>query len=274
MTAETAPIQRQDGENTKRLLSFMLLFALVAELPCPLVAQAGSQAGGLPAVAARVSALEAAVTALQTTVTALQTANNNLQNALNAEVAARTAGDNALQAALNQETTERKSADAALQTQTTGLQGALSTETTNRLNGDLHLEDLITAGIGGKAFSTSVSQADLPNGASTTVAALGTTANPLPPGHYLVTAKGWVFNPEHDAFWLCFLFLNDSPGFFDQIDVITESEGLNATNSQAAFMLEGVITLTAPGKVKMDCQSGEASSDVHDIKLIAVQVTE
>jgi len=102
----------------KRQLDVMLVAALAASLvlalPSPRDAQAESQKGGLPALAAEswrptsrpsvptlesvVTTLQATVATLQTSVTALQTANTNLQNALNAEIAARMAADSALQA--------------------------------------------------------------------------------------------------------------------------------------------------------------------------------
>jgi hypothetical protein len=204
--------------------SFALLFALVTSLVValsgPLVARADSQAGGLPAVADRVSALEAAVTSLQI-------ANTNLQNALTAETAARTAGDNALQAAntsvqnaLNAEIAARSAGDSALQAANTNLQSALNAEIAARSAGDSALQAAIgqeaaarqsadsalSAALStakGKAFQTFVPNFGLVNGNEAVVATLG----PLPPGDYFVIARATVRNASHDAAWFCFLEL-------------------------------------------------------------------
>ena len=123
--------------------SIVLVFLLVV-LGGMTVPDAGAnEAGGLPALDARVKALEttvaslqAANTTLQATVASLQAANATLQTALNMEIAARVTGDTTLQMALTQETTQRSAAIASLQT-------ALNTETANRMSGDLHVQDLV-----------------------------------------------------------------------------------------------------------------------------------
>jgi hypothetical protein len=252
----------------KRRPSFALLVALVASLLValsgPLVARADSQAGGLPAVADRVSALEAAVTSLQIANTnlqnalnaeiaartagdsALQAANTNLQNALNAEIAARTAGDSALQAAIGQEAAARQSADSALS-------AALSTAK-------------------GKAFSTFVPNFGLVNGAEAVVATLG----PLPPGDYFVIARATVRNASHDAAWYCFLEL-DNIVPLDDVREGTEEfglfEGAAFATSYGNLTNIRVTTALAPsGTVRMKCSTHVAGSDLLGIRIIAIEL--
>ncbi len=272
--------------NGFTIRAFLFLVALSA----PLGAFADSQAGGLPTLADRVTVLETsvstlqnAVTSLQATVANLQSANANLQTALNAEIAARIAGDNALQSALaslqtalNAEITARIAGDVALQS-------ALATETANRQSGDASLnssiQDLRVKGLGAKVFSTSVDQAEVPNGDLTTVATLGSPAAPLPPGRYLVTSKANVFNFNHNADWDCFLGVDPTGGGtffnFDVISASTESNGLNATNDNAVVALEGIVTVpdSGPGgQVRLQCLSREPGSTVFAIQVVALQV--
>jgi hypothetical protein len=81
----------------------------------------GSQAGGLPATNARVTALEVAVATLQADlaaeIAARQAADARLASALNNETAAREAADTRLANALNGEIAARQAADAALSSQ-------------------------------------------------------------------------------------------------------------------------------------------------------------
>jgi len=216
------------------------------------------------------------VTSLQTSVTSLQSANTSLQSALDAEIAARIAGDKTLQSAVTKLQADLATATSDLLALDFLLNASLNAETVNRTNADNALNALIqglkTAGLGAKVFATSVDVANVPNGDLTIVATLGSVAAPLPAGRYLLTAKGWVYNPDHTAVWGCRLYVADPNNLVDAIVVSTESGGVNATNSSAAIALEGVITLAQPGQVNMQCLSGEATSTVEDIKLIALQV--
>jgi hypothetical protein len=277
----------------KRRPSFALLVALVASLLValsgPLVARADSQAGGLPAVADRVSALEAAVTSLQI-------ANTNLKNALNAETAARTAGDSALQAAntsvqnaLNAEIAARSAGDSALQAANANLQSALNAEIAARSAGDSALQAAIgqeaaarqsadsalSAALStakGKAFSTFVPNFGLVNGAEAVVATLG----PLPPGDYFVIARATVRNASHDAAWYCFLEL-DNIVPLDDVREGTEEfglfEGAAFATSYGNLTNIRVTTALAPsGTVRMKCSTHVAGSDLLGIRIIAIEL--
>jgi hypothetical protein len=118
----------------------------------------------------------------------------------------------------------------------------------------------------GKAFQTDKFSAAVPNGDQTTVASLA-----LPAGNYVVTAKGTVENNDHNALWICDLKRDGST--FDQSFTTTESTGLNATNNDSMIVLGGISTLAASGNVTMTCATGEPSSNVLHIKIIAIQVT-
>ncbi len=247
-----------------RSIGFFVLLLMLS----PLVTSAADpQTGGLPDVAARVKTLETLVTTLQTSVatlqtnvTALQSANSGLQNALNAEIAARTAADTALQSALNKEIEIRDISDAFLN-------GLLSLEKKDRIGEDQWLESLINASEK-KTFSTGVVSTFLPNGDLTRVATLG----PLPPGNYFVTGKALVDNQDHNAFWQCDLVLLEGTIELDRAFATTESNGVNAVNTHAVIVFEQIVNLTAPGTVTIQCHTGKPSSYMGDIHLIAIQV--
>src|SRR5262245_53251474 len=111
-----AASRQRENMAMKRLLSLATIVSLCLG-GLFAMAEAQSQAGGLPDVSARVSILEGIATTLQNQVTTLQTeatglrnqvtvlqtANTNLQNAFDAETAARVQGDNALRAAVDSE---------------------------------------------------------------------------------------------------------------------------------------------------------------------------
>ena len=249
-----------------RFLSVVILAGVFTIMSGAGAARAQSQAGGLPAVSDRVSALEriavtlqSAVTTLQTQVTALQTSNTNLQNALNAETAARIAADTALQAAVTQEATTRSAGD-------TALQAAVTQEATTRKTADDSLRAEILAS-GGKAFSTFQRNAGLVQGARAVVGTVG----PLPAGNYLLTAKATVENFIHDVdLWECDLQRDD--GIF-----IDNSASSTTTGSPfTAIVNVGLTTLPTAQSVKMSCAAiGNISgSDVSDIAITAVPVGE
>jgi hypothetical protein len=216
-------------------------------------ARADSQTGGVPTLDVRVTTLETTVgvlqtslTTLQNTVTTLQAANNDLQKALNDEITNRFVADFKLASALADETNERKYQDSVLS-------GAI--------------ENLKTAGIGAKAYSTFVLHGDVPNGNRTTVATLGG----LPAGKYLVLAKGNV-SGEHDVVWGCFLNYRSQLDWDDQIIVATEGVGVESWNSLTAVALSAIVTLGSPGQVALSCESGEPGSEVDNIRIVALQV--
>src|SRR5262249_40320952 len=249
-----------------RLLSIVILAGVFAIVSGPSGAQAQSQAGGLPVVSDRVAALEgiattlqAAVTTLQTQVNTLQAANANLQNALNAETAARIAADTALQAAVTQEATARSAGD-------TALQAAVTQEATTRKTADDSLHAQILAS-GGKAFSTFQRNAGFVQAANELVGTVG----PLPAGNYLVTAKATLNNFIHDVdLWECELLRDDGI-------VIDNSASSTTTGSHwTAIVNVGLTSLPTAQSVKMFCAAiGNISgSDVADISITALQVGE
>src|SRR5262245_23838403 len=93
------------------------------------------ETGGLPDVAARVTALEHATSTLQSQVSTLQSANAALQTQVNALQTS----DAALSTALAHETAARQEADSKLQASLDALQGAFSPESTMRANQDASL---------------------------------------------------------------------------------------------------------------------------------------
>jgi hypothetical protein len=243
-----------------------VLIGLFVTVAGPGAAWAQSQAGGLPAVSARVATLEgvaatlqaavaslltqitglqAQVTGLKTQVTGLETANTDLQNALTSETAARTVSDAALQA-------------------------SIVLEGQRRLTADTELRNLI-ASAKGPAFSSFNRKADLVNGAGATVGTLG----PMPPGNYLVVAKAAVQNFKNDAGWFCNLLRADGAPI-DGTFASTESRGIGEIVSLSETNLTNVAvtTLTVEGSLKMVCgtHNGAAGSTVFDIAIAAVQV--
>jgi hypothetical protein len=239
------------GKNMSRISAAACLFFVASTAAFSV--RADSQTGGVPSLDVRVTTLETTVgvlqttlTTLQNTVTTLQAANNDLQKALNDEITARFVADFKLASALVDETNERKYEDSVLS-------GAI--------------ENLKTAGIGAKVYSTFVIHGDVPNGNLTTVATLGG----LPAGKYLILAKGNV-SGEHDVVWGCFLNFRSQLDWDDQIIVATEGVGVESWNSLTAVALSGIVTLSSPGQVTMSCESGEPGSEVDNIRLIALQV--
>jgi hypothetical protein len=216
----------------------------------------GQQAGGLPAVSARVSALESALaaqnsalTTLQNGLTALQTSLSSVQNALTQETVQRAAVDSGLQAAVNQEAATRAAQAQQLQQQ---------------------LQTLVAASSGPKVFQSYVANTFLVNG-SGIVGALG----PLPVGNYVVIGKAGVHNTQNTSQWLCTL-IDDNGGTIDATDTHTDSQGIgeHIAESLSGFMVGAAISLSAPGSVRLSCFTGEAGSLLNNVRLIAVKVGE
>src|SRR5262245_38340358 len=257
-----------------RLLSVVILAGVFVIGSGPSGARAQSQAGGLPDVSDRVRVLEGIavtlqtavtnlqtnVTTLQTQVTVLQTANTGLQNALNAEIAARTAAQSALKNALDQEAARRADDDALLAT-------LLNLETKLRIDADNGLAGQVNTR--GKAFATRVGETFLVNGANAKVAEL-----PLPAGSYFVLAKAVLQNQDHDSHWNCALETGDNPpGILDLADVDTESFGLSTFAIYHGIpVLTSVVTLGAAGSVNLQCFSGKAGSILQGVEIIAISV--
>lgn len=241
-------------------------FVFAAGLALGTSAVAQPLPGGLPAVAARVTALETATTTLQGQVSALQTlvgtlqgqvttlqgqlatlqnSTSSLQSALNAEIANRQSGDSALQSALDQEINARKAADAALQA-------------------------VITAS-NSKGFSTYNPQADLVEGAPATVGSIG----PLPAGNYAIVATASVYNPKNDADWGCFLVRDDTNVTIGRVTFGTTSPpaiGDVYGHSVNSGTIPALVTLPDNGRVHMTCSTGVAGSSLYDIEIVATSV--
>jgi hypothetical protein len=242
-----------------RFISVLVLVSVFVIMSDPGGARAESQAGGLPAVADRVSVLEGVattlkasvailqtqVTTLRTTVTTLETDNTDLKSALAAETAARAAEDSTLRGLLFQEALDRITAGINL---------------SNRIQA---VEALI--GATGKFFDVKTS-GGLVNGANATVATLG----PLPPGNYLVIGRAFVENFIHDTLWFCNL-LNPAGFNIDGTATSTQSVGFTG-NALSSMTMAGFARLTTSGPVTMECASDESGSDLPDIHLLAVQV--
>jgi hypothetical protein len=225
-------------------------------------AEAQSQAGGLPAVSARVEVLEGIATTLQNQVTTLQTqvttlrdqvtvlqtANTDLQNALSAEIAGRVQGDNALRAAVDSERLQRI---AAIQTVT----------------------DLVTSA--GQFFETLVVNTFLVEGESAVVATLG----PLPAGNYLVTATLGLENTVHAARWLCTLFTQTGDQVpvtvIDSLQTHTSLGGIGVLSEFNSLALVGIARLPhGAATVKVNCGTGVSGSDIRQVQIVAVKVGE
>jgi hypothetical protein len=255
------------------LVTAILALGLVA----PASAQAPPVPGGAVDIYNRVTALEKAtntlksqVTTLQGQVSSLQSANTALQTALTAEITARQAADTALQTALTAETAARQAADnnlqAALTTQNTALsalQQSLSQETASRIAADQQLQAQISAA-GPTVFSKFTSDIFLTNGEATDVLTLS-----LPAGNYVLIAKSIVNNPDHDVQWLCGLRVDNQPFVVDSSTIGTETGDLQ----QASLGLATVVALSAPTTtVNLNCRTGQGSSFMDWVQLIAIQV--
>src|SRR5262249_45374597 len=120
----------------------------------------------------------------------------------------------------------------------------------------------------GKAFATRVPRTFLVNGARAKVAEL-----PLPAGSYFVIAKAIVRNFDHDSRWSCLLQTGDvPPGFLDLSQADTEAAfGLqNFTIFHGTVLMTSLVTVGDQGSVHMECVSGEASSFLDEIRIIAI----
>src|SRR5262249_13640914 len=192
---------------------------------------------------------------LQTKVTTLETTNTGLQNALNAEIAARTAAETALKNALDQETANREEGDRI------SLVG-LSLEAHNR-NSQFNQ----IAGRG-KAFFSVVNDTFLVNGEGR----VGQIQ--LPAGSYFVMAKANLENSVHDSFWTCVLKTDDlNKGFFfDSAQVDTESVGLSPNVNHQQAVMSGVVSLNQAATLILDCHTGESASNVTSVKISAISV--
>jgi len=125
---------------------------------------------------------------------------------------------------------------------------------------------------------------DVPNGDMTTLAEIGQKApGPLPHGDYLVMAHGFVFNDAHDAWWKCHLVARNEDGYqatIATIEVGTQGGSFPGPTSIEPFALAGIAQLPPPatpqdetGWVYVECGSGQPSSSVLSISLIAVKVS-
>lgn len=180
----------------------------------------------------------------------------DLTKALSDEIAARKAADAALQGSILDLQVQLFSAELALSQKITDEQNA-------RAAGDQQLRNLI--GAQGRTFTAPALATFLPNGDDTVLAMLS-----LPAGNYFVIGKTNVFNAENSALWGCKLLVNGS--LVDEGIIQTESTGLSMHASGGVVVMQKVVTLGAPGQIKMTCHSGEPKSDVDGIELIAIQV--
>ncbi len=209
----TAPVRRTS-----------LVIAVVGLIVVHLASQtwAASQAGGVPDLASQVATLQATVatlqtnlntlqtnlvtlqttvttqqttiTTLQTTITTLQNTNTGLQSALNAEIAARTAGDAALQTALNQEIVTRTNGDFSLGVQIANEQFVREQGDFNLQNEITNLQNVVSADPVGTVFSGAGGLTPpLTNDHPTVVASVN-----VPAGSYLVHAVVPIVNSDND----------------------------------------------------------------------------
>jgi hypothetical protein len=235
------------------LLTGLLLAGSAEAQPVP---------GGLPALAARVTALEQAtrtlqsqvirlqgqletpqgqVNTLQSRVTTLENGTRSSRSALDDEIANRQEGDIVLRAAIEQETLARTAADAAIIANS-------------------------------RAFSTYNVEANLVEGARATVGTIG----PLPAGSYAVVATATVFNLDHNAGWDCRLSRADTGAVIGRTAEgttsvsFTESAlgGTHVTN----VTIPALVILPDNGTLHMTCATGEAGSSVFDIQIVARSV--
>jgi len=252
----------------RALLGVALFMSISAAGVCS-IAEAQSQAGGLPALSDRVSALEVAASTLhnqvgilQSQVMTLQDSNTNLQNALNAEIANRQAGDSALQAALGTEITNRQNGDGSLQT-------AINQEASTRKTRDDALQAEIDSS-STKGFFSVKGLSDLVFGGSQTP--VGTLA--LPAGSYFVTAVAPVENLKNSANWGCTLDLASDPThFLAQTGVDTDTSTGHVGGSNNAVII-AMVTLAAADTIEMRCENSEgiSGSQILETKIAAVTI--
>jgi len=249
-------------------LSPLLLAGVFVIMSAPGGAHAESQAGGVPALAERVTVLEGVTTTLKTTVTTLQTqvttlrttvttlqdSNADLRSALAAEIAARETAEGALRA------TDDELRSLIFQLALRDIDFAIRIK---------NLEDDVAANAGasGKFFQIRHATGGLVNGARATIATLG----PLPPGNYLVIGRVDVVNFDHDALWSCSLQHPSEQQSIDGAETSTQSVGLSGS-PLASITMAGIARLTVSDPVTMDCESNRNSSDLGNIHLIAVQI--
>lgn len=270
------------GEHTA---SWLRLTSVLLALSAPVAAQDQSQAGGLPALEARVTALEGMVntltTALAAETAARLAADAQLQSAINAEAAARQAADASLQSAINSEAAARQAADtsqqnaisneiAARQGADASLQAAINTEAAARVAGDQQLSVQIDSDKPKYFVGTQLADF-LPNGDDTVVARI----EGLPTGTYLLSANLTVSNFEEDPYWDCTLyFLGQFP--MHRVTTSTIGVGIIDTDSPVqSLSLQTPMTVTAsdvPASVTLRCESEEPKSFVSNVKFFALRV--
>ena len=246
-------------------LCLTLIFGLALFPP---VARADPQAGGLPELASRVTILESLVTTLQTNLISLQTLVSTLQTKLTVLETAKTD----LTKALSDEAAARKAADAALQSQIDAqtdvnfaMGRLIDDERKARVDADQYLGDQIDTQA--RTFSAPALATFLPNGDETVLAELD-----LPAGNYFVTGKTNVHNGDHSAGWICALYLNGPTELDGVLYYTVPPSGLGINTPAGELVMHQVVTLSAPGHVTLQCNSGEPGSDVSAIRLIAIRV--
>jgi len=250
----------------RSVLGFVFVLMASVSMVCWGPERAPAQeTGGLPAVDARVKVLEALVAAQQTALAALQSSVNSLkaadtalQNAISQETNARSAADANLQAAVTQEAATRSSGDSALQS-------AITQEAAARVAADQQLQ----AAIGPKVFYSFKQDTFLVNGETGAVGRVG----PLPAGRYVVIAKANVQNQDHTVQWLCGLHLDNGQAI-DSTDTHTFSHG--ALDSRAISLGHDTnvtaLVLSSPSSVTLLCRTGEPSSLLSWVQMVAIQV--
>ena len=255
--------------HVPRLMSMMILAGVFVMVSTPEGARAESQAGGVPALAERVTVLEGVTTTLKTTVTTLQTQVTTLRTT----VTTLQNNNTDLQSALAAEIAAREAAEAALRATDDELRSAIFQVVLDRLKGDIdlaarisNLEAQVGTGASGKFFKIEAT-GTLVNGARATIATLG----PLPPGNYLVIGRVDVNNFDHDALWFCSLQHPSELHVIDGAETSTQSVGLSGS-PLASITMAGIARLTVSDPVTMDCESNRNSSDLANIRMLAVQI--
>jgi hypothetical protein len=240
-----------------------LFVALAATCAVVGSAQAqASQAGGLPALADRVTIVESQVTQVTTLISAMQAKISSLEAAnaaLNTAVT-KLAGD------LATERSERISLQQYTFNQISSLQSALAAEQSARIAADQELAEI---GSGVQAFAGQPLASFLPNGVETILSDL----KQLPAGKYYFTAKADVGSLDVNHNWDCRLLLNGQQ--LDRATFLTESLGLGAYSGAYENMsLHSYATLAAVGTVEFRCATGDPSSIVKNIQLIGLRISD